>query len=236
MSQRYRLLTLNIHKGFSTLRRRSILNDLRDAIRSTGADFVFLQEIGWQEEIGQTEFLADQVWPDYAYGKNAVYDDGHHGNAILSRFNFQTRFNTDISSSRLERRGFLYGSIQCPKGLIHAVCLHLSLRSRDRKIQAEAIKRFVESLPSGEPLILAGDFNDWTFRMRDWLENRLQLVEAHKAINGHEARTFPSYFPLLSLDRIYVRGFKVVSAERFTHAAWPKLSDHLGILAEVERC
>lgn len=37
-----RLLTLNTHKGFSSLNRRFMLHELRDAIRSTAADIVFL--------------------------------------------------------------------------------------------------------------------------------------------------------------------------------------------------
>jgi len=36
----------------------------------------------------QHEFLAHESWLHHAYGKNSVYDSGHHGNAILSRYPF----------------------------------------------------------------------------------------------------------------------------------------------------
>lgn len=47
------------------------------------------------------------------------------------------------------------------------------------------------------------------------------------------ARTFPSAFPLLRLDRMYVRGFRIASAQVLTGPTWRKLSDHAPILAEL---
>jgi Metal-dependent hydrolase len=89
--------TYNIHKGFSQFKARMMIHELRRRLHSLGPDIVFLQEVqglhaghagrhlDWPEE-GQHDFLADGVWPDTAYGGNAIYDHGHHGNAILSRF------------------------------------------------------------------------------------------------------------------------------------------------------
>jgi endonuclease/exonuclease/phosphatase family metal-dependent hydrolase len=86
--------TYNIHKGFSQFNRRMIVRELRERLQLIAADIFFLQEVqgehhrhassfeDWPEE-PQYEFLADQVWNDYAYGRNAVYDYGHHGNAVL---------------------------------------------------------------------------------------------------------------------------------------------------------
>ena len=47
------------------------------------------------------------------------------------------------------------------------------------------------------------------------------------------ARTFPSGFPLLRLDRMYVRGFAIASAQVLSGPTWRKLSDHAPILAEL---
>ncbi len=38
-----------------------------------------------EELDSQFAFLADEIWPHFAYGKNAIYSAGHHGNAILSK-------------------------------------------------------------------------------------------------------------------------------------------------------
>lgn len=40
-----RLLSVNTHKGFSSLNRRFILHELREAVRSVSADVVFLQDV-----------------------------------------------------------------------------------------------------------------------------------------------------------------------------------------------
>ena len=47
------------------------------------------------------------------------------------------------------------------------------------------------------------------------------------------ARTYPSGFPLLRLDRVYVRGFRIASAQVLHGPTWRKLSDHAPILAEL---
>ena len=47
------------------------------------------------------------------------------------------------------------------------------------------------------------------------------------------ARTFPSAFPLLRLDRVYVRGLRVASAKVLSGPTWARLSDHAPIVAEL---
>ena len=49
------------------------------------------------------------------------------------------------------------------------------------------------------------------------------------------ARTFPSIFPVLRLDRIYVRGFSVIEASVQRGAPWSLLSDHLALGAVLRR-
>ena len=39
------VMTVNIHKGFTTFNRKFILPELRDAVRKVGADVVFMQEV-----------------------------------------------------------------------------------------------------------------------------------------------------------------------------------------------
>uniref|UniRef100_UPI003C6D36B3 endonuclease/exonuclease/phosphatase family protein n=1 Tax=Lelliottia amnigena TaxID=61646 RepID=UPI003C6D36B3 len=40
-----KILTINTHKGFTAFNRRFILPELRDAVRTVGADIVCLQEV-----------------------------------------------------------------------------------------------------------------------------------------------------------------------------------------------
>ena len=95
------VLTYNIHKGYCSGNRRFVLESMRERIAETGADIVFLQEIHGQAiksdakrrrfsypDQPHFEYLADQSWPHYAYGRNAIYRKGDHGNAILSMYPF----------------------------------------------------------------------------------------------------------------------------------------------------
>lgn len=41
----FKVLTINIHKGFTAFNRRFILPELRDAVRTVSADIVCLQEV-----------------------------------------------------------------------------------------------------------------------------------------------------------------------------------------------
>ena len=138
------VLTINIHKGFTTFNRRFMLPALRDAIRSVSADIVCLQEVTGAHEIhslqienwpdrSHYEFLADSLWSEYAYGRNAVYPEGHHGNAVLSRFPIEYTENVDISVGDSEKRGLLYCRIVAPQSTaLHLFCVHLGLRTRQR--------------------------------------------------------------------------------------------------------
>ena len=65
-------------------------------------------------EGAQHDYIAEEVWPHSVYGRNAVYEAGHHGNAILSRFPILQSFNTDVSAHRFESRGLLHCEIELP--------------------------------------------------------------------------------------------------------------------------
>jgi len=45
--------------------------------------------------------------------------------------------------------------------------------------------------------------------------------------------TFPSRLPVLSMDRIYLRGLQCLSTHVPRGAAWARMSDHLPLVAEL---
>ena len=45
MSERLKIVTLNIHKGLSHFNRRMVIHDLREGLRGIDPDIVFLQEV-----------------------------------------------------------------------------------------------------------------------------------------------------------------------------------------------
>lgn len=244
--QNLRVVSYNVHKGYSP-RRGVTVHGLRDTLRALGGDLIFLQEVqglshrraarhGDWPSSPQHEFLADTLWRDFAYGRNAVYDDGHHGNAILSCFPIVSCENEDISQSRLERRGLLHCEIRVPgwAHALHCINVHLGLLAHWRRRQLEHLRaRITDHVPAGAPLIVAGDFNDWSRRAGLLLAEVLGLDEVFQTLHGGPARSFPARLPLLHLDRIYTRGFRINTAEvHFGHGA-ARVSDHAALTADL---
>ena len=240
-----RLATYNIHKGFSHFNRRMMVHELRHHLRLLDVDLVFLQEVQGEHEhharrefnwpaAPQYEFLADEVWQDYAYGRNAIYDHGHHGNAILSRFPIVSAENQDVSSHRFEQRGLLHCEVALGELHLHCLCVHFGLYERGRRRQLSALTERVQRLvPAGAPLVVAGDFNDWAHHAHSGLARALALKEVFEHTHGRPARSFPAVLPVLRLDRIYVRGFDVKQARVHHGHSWARVSDHAALTASI---
>ncbi len=239
-------LSYNIHKGFNFRNKKFVLTKMREAIRTVDPDIIFLQEVigdhisntheidDWKNT-SQFEYLAHELWEHYAYGKNATYKEGHHGNAILSKFPIKLWENIDISTNPMEKRGALHTVIEIDNTTIHALCLHLNLLSSGRRKQINQVcERIEKNIPKDQPIIIAGDFNDWNKKVSETFEARLQIKEAYLYHHGEHAKTFPSYMPVLTLDRIYYRGIKLIDAIQLSGDPWKKLSDHIALISTFE--
>ncbi|MDW5441267.1 endonuclease/exonuclease/phosphatase family protein [Polaromonas sp. SM01] len=243
-----KVLTVNIHKGFTFFNRKFILHELREAVRTVGADVVFLQEVTGTHAKHESkvanypvtphyEFLADSIWPQFAYGRNAVYTNGHHGNAVLSKFPIIRFENRDVSISGPERRGLLHCVLEVPgrDTNVHVICVHLGLAESHRIKQLKMLCDLVhKDIPASAPVIAAGDFNDWRRRAHDVLAQGANMHEVFVQANGKAARTFPARFPLLQLDRIYVRNAIGHAPVVLPIKPWSHLSDHAPLAAEIE--
>jgi endonuclease/exonuclease/phosphatase family metal-dependent hydrolase len=248
-----KIATYNIHKGLSHFNRRVVLHELRDRLRELDADIVFLQEVQGEHAYhtdryhnypdgAQHEFIAEKIWPHSVYGKNSVYEAGHHGNAILSRFPILQSLNTDVSAHRFESRGLLHSEIELPLmqnpvggKRVHCVCVHFGLFAKGRRAQISALIEYVRNeIPLDAPLIIAGDFNDWRNQMGKILSSELHVHDVFDTARGKPARSFPSRLPLLRLDRIYVRGFKVLNSSVHVGGNWQRLSDHAALSTQLK--
>ena len=139
---------------------------------------------------------------------------------------------------RFENRGLLHTEIDVPgwKEKLHCINVHLGLWARSRRLQLDWLcDRIREAVPDGEPLVVAGDFNDWQRKASAVLGRELGLFEAFETHEGAHARSFPARMPMLHLDRIYVRGLEVEGVKKLVGAPWTKLSDHVALTATLTR-
>ncbi len=236
----FRICSWNIHKGFGPANRRFALEDMREAIRSVDADMCFLQEVvghqlGYHGQdlsgtASQFEFLADKIWSHYAYGKNAIVEDGHHGNAILSKLPFAEWTNHDITRWSFSSRGLLFGHLE--NGLV-LICVHLGLLAVERRFQVRRLKELLASeCDPHDPVIVAGDFNDWRMQVDKVMVEELGFTEVITEMEGQPARSFPAALPLLRVDRVYYRGLELLDASLLRGGIWSKLSDHAALTAQ----
>lgn len=239
-----KIVTYNIHKGFSSANFRFVLHQICDELKAVDPDIVFLQEIqgehskraerieDWPQK-PQAEFLAENCWPYYAYGKNALHKYGHHGNAILSKFPILNWENISLAKYKHASRSLLHATLDIGDGQkMHVICIHFALFKTQRKKQLTKLKnRILEHVPIDAPLIIAGDFNDWRGQAESYLETELEMREAFKVIQGFHARTFPAWRPRLAVDRIYFRNLNLVTCQRLGGLPWSKLSDHIPLFA-----
>jgi endonuclease/exonuclease/phosphatase family metal-dependent hydrolase len=240
---RLKVLTFNIHKGLNITSKKLVLDKIKGLLEKVDADIVFLQEVQGEHQVREKKFsdwpklphsnyLADGHWPYHFYGKNHCHEHGHHGNAILSKYELLASSNTNISTTKLSNRGLLYSKIILPDSnqSLHLICTHFGLLKKERREQFALLNKFVsDNISAEESLIVAGDFNDWRSRSLSLLSKDLGLVEVFNEEEGSYAKSFPAKFPLLKVDRIYARGLQTAKCEVIKVKG---ISDHLPLYAE----
>ena len=248
---RLRVATYNIHKGVRGMgaAKRLEIHNLVLGVEALDADLVFLQEVrlhhtrdaarfdqtimGWPEQ-GQAEFLAPEGY-NSAYRSNAFTKHGEHGNALLSRWPLGDAGHHDVSDHRFEQRGLLYVPVSWNGTTVHAIVAHFGLVHSSRMRQAQRLAEYIAAeLPPDEPVLVAGDFNDWGER----LDEPMAAAGLQRALSSDKRLpkrpTFPSRLPVFSLDRIYMRGFRCEGTMVPRGTGWARMSDHLPYVAELE--
>jgi endonuclease/exonuclease/phosphatase family metal-dependent hydrolase len=107
------------------------------------------------------------------------------------------------------------------------IVTHFGLRAKERRLQARKLLRLA-SQPSPGPLVVLGDFNEWSpwSRPLRWLRSQLEAKPA--------PRTYPTRFPLLALDRIWVRPAEcLLELSAHDTPLARRASDHLPLKATV---
>ena len=201
--QRLRVATYNIHKGvlrdFTGLRRVARIHELRARLHELDSDLIFLQEVQGQHQRNARRFAH---WPsesqelflsrspttrqafETAYGRNANYLHGHHGNALLSRFPIVGLENRDVSDHALEKRGVLHCRIAFGERQVHCFVVHFGLFAASRERQLDALLAWIDAeVASDQPLIVAGDFNDWRNALSERLCSSAGLTEVFDVVH-----------------------------------------------------
>lgn len=228
-----KVLTYNIHRGRSVIRRRDVLTEIGRVLEEADADVLCLQEV-WRRH-GLTEHQLEQAskerWGHGRFQVNAFFPRGAQGNAVISRWPILKEEHLDLSLPGRERRGLLHVVIAPGGGQrrLHVFCTHFGLSRHERLHQAELTRNYLaRKLRDGEAAILAGDFNDWRGRMVPSVVAEAGFVDAHARVHGHAVATYPAILPIWPLDRLFVRSLIPIEVRCLAH--YRRLSDHLPLI------
>ncbi|KAA2215204.1 endonuclease/exonuclease/phosphatase family protein [Teichococcus oryzae] len=220
-----RAMTWNIHSAIGPDGRYDIQRVL-GLIRRHRPDILAVQEVEARNRgTRESPFL---LLRDH-FGHNVDAEtlrssDGAYGHMLLSRWPMEEEKLHDLSVDGREPRTAITARVRTPYGFLSVIATHLGLKQRERQAQANRLARLVRNMPG--PLIVMGDFNDWTWRGPVWRS----LSPLLPARTGH--RTFPARFPLLRLDEIFCRPIGLLG-RNWRDPAAQAASDHLPVIAEL---
>jgi endonuclease/exonuclease/phosphatase family metal-dependent hydrolase len=234
-----RLLTYNIHKGIGGVDRRYVLDRVCRVIEDEDPDLICLQEVtsGTRRTHyhDQPDILANRFQPrDFCFQMNVHYDKGGYGNLLLSRWPFRQQRHICLRLQTCKPRGAQVVIVETPEGPLRLTNWHLGLAERERHWQVARLLDHADFGAGAElPSLVVGDFNDW----RNTLATGAFQQHAFEQVTSppQQFRSFPAFFPTLSLDKAFHRGgidIRDVRLVRTQHAFWA--SDHLPLAIEFQ--
>jgi endonuclease/exonuclease/phosphatase family metal-dependent hydrolase len=232
-----RLLSYNIHKGIGGRDRLYRIERIIRVIAEQSPDLVCLQEVDRNvrrtRHEDQPRRLA-QAFEAVAdlYQVNVHLGAGGYGNLVLSRWAFRATRLVSLRRGRRKPRGAQLAVVESPEGPFHLVNWHLGLAERERHWQVRHLlehDRFRG--PAALPTLIVGDFNDWrnTLARGTFARHGFEQVTVPHA----RFRSFPAYFPMVSLDKAFARGGIEVHHARVVHTPLARrASDHLPLVID----
>jgi endonuclease/exonuclease/phosphatase family metal-dependent hydrolase len=233
-----RFLCFNIHGGYDRYGRRD-LKRVHTLMDRYNIDIGVFQEMETRPSRGGTsediDLLAGQDRPYHLPGPTLKEGLGWYGNLLVSRYPIiRARVHDLENKPVMEPRNALDALIETPYRTIRVIGTHLSLSSVVRwgelnnlmKLADKAdVKNYETEKP---PVFFMGDINEWRWpwKLLQHLDNIMTPVPCGK--------TFPSFFPLFRLDRVWCDGPSIkASARVLKDPDVCYLSDHLPVLVEV---
>ncbi|MDO3433873.1 endonuclease/exonuclease/phosphatase family protein [Rhizobium sp. CBN3] len=233
-----KLLTYNVHSCIGSDRKLDP-GRIASVIAETGADIIALQEVDVGRRrtggIDQAHVIASLLKMQAHFHPALSVAEEQYGDAIITALPTGVIKAGPLPSVG-ETRGALSVEIIAGDRKLLVVNTHLGLRGRER------IQQMTTLLNSGWlhgtaeaplPTVLCGDFNaipsSATYRLvaRSLRDAQLAGGDAPKA-------TFPSRYPLMRLDHIFVTDDLVVRRAMVLQTRLTKVaSDHLPLLAEI---
>ena len=217
-----RIASYNVH-GCSGTDGKKDAQRIVQVIDELGCDTVGLQEVDYR-----LDYIARKLGMQAIPGLTLARHDGPFGNALLTRRKVLDVRRLGFTYSRREPRNALDVDLEVNGETVRVIVTHLGLWPAERRYQVKKILEMIRATPSYERVIVLGDINEWLplGRPLRWMNALFGRCPAE--------RSFPSRWPLVALDRVWVRPRHALLALKAHRSPLAELaSDHLPVKAII---
>ena len=192
-------------------------------IQELECDTVGLLEVDYR-----LDYIGARLGMQAVPGLTLARHDGPFGNALLTSRKILEVRRLALGYGRREPRNALDVELEVSGQRLRVIVTHLGLFAAERRWQVRKLLDLLRHTPAHERVIVLGDINEWLPLSRPlrWMNSLLGRSVAE--------RSFPSRWPLVALDRVWVRprpALLALKAHRSPLAA--VASDHLPVKAIV---
>ena len=232
-----RVVTYNIHTCVGVDRRYDP-SRIGAVLREIDADIACLQEVGVRRrridrQADQWAYLGQVTGCRVITAPSVREHRRRFGNAILTRFPVLAAYSIDLTVAGHPPRSAIDADLLVGDRVLRVIATHFGLRAAERRLQANRLMAVLGRPETAnrsptDAVLLMGDLNEWRGRagaIRS-LDRRLGRSTG--------ARTFPSWMPMLPLDRIYADGPAVLRDVCVYRSPLTRLaSDHLPLVGRL---
>jgi len=239
----FTIMTYNVHRLIGNDRHTSALR-IAQVIDAHQPDIVALQELPGArfrpEEGGASLDLAHELAQLEAERRLVFMERERCGNVVLSRFPMRLVRAGGLHSVSSRRsiypRGVLWVEIEIGGHMLQVINTHLGLTPPERSSQVKVLcgPEWIQHPECRPPIILCGDFNALpSSAIHKRLKDSLNDEQASLSF-GHTEWTFPSHYPLVRFDHLFVSPDLNVESVQIPQTKLTRVaSDHLPLVVKL---
>lgn len=238
-----RLMTWNVHRCVGVDRKLDV-GRVAEVIAACRPDIVALQELDVGRRrtggVDQAHRLAELLEMRSHFHAALTVEEERYGDAILTALPERLVKVGPLPGlprlRGLEPRGALWVAVDLGGVELQVINTHLGLVPREQQVQAAELlgQRWMGAEGFNNPAVLVGDFNATPFSQTYRMLTAV-LRDAQNGAGRPPTSTFPSGFPVLRIDHVFLAGeIRTTAIQSPFDPRARTASDHLPLVVELE--
>ena len=236
-----RIMTYNVHRCVGVDGKLDVRR-VADVIAESQPDIVALQELDVRRArtrgIDQAHAIAELLDMRFHFHAALKVEEELYGDALLTAYPERLIKAGPLPGlpalPKLEPRGAVWAELEVDGRPLNVVTTHFGLLAREQAAQADALMghRWLGAREHLDDFILLGDFNA-TSGSAAHRRLTARLQDAQMQLPGRNLPTYPSLFPMLRIDHVFVGADVQVAAVEVPATPLAKAaSDHLPLVVD----